>query len=462
MVRVHINKIVSFSVIIVILFLLVNMSLTHIVFSSEERNNISKLSISNGYSDVNFSNIPEINYSSLNHLWNNPAIEMLIITPNRSDFIEAVKPLAEWKNQKGVRTIILSNFSLYEGVDNAEKIRNMIKFYYQNENIRWVLLAGDAQSDLIPIRYVFNPDVQRWGGGQTETVGDEELKPTDFYYADLTGDWDSDKDGNWGEAPQDNSYGLDEISWTPEVYVGRFPADNAYELEIMVNKTIKYESNPYVGDWMNRMLLAGGVSSYIPQEYESRLTSFIRENYAKNETNTAHLIQEENNLTQALLDGYFNDGYSTVIMAGHGGEPTSYYRDPSHIGYTSSDASSSTNTNSPSLVYLDACTLSSYDIIQDNSIGETLIKRLDAGAIGAIGGLRLTWYIEGDSELEKLNRGNAKLFWREFYVNNKYQQGRALYDSKIAYINSDYYTIGLGSTDYDFERKKLVNILSFR
>ncbi|MFW9827468.1 MAG: C25 family cysteine peptidase, partial [Candidatus Thorarchaeota archaeon] len=422
----------------------------------EERNNFSKLEISNGYSDVNFSNIPEINYTSLNNLWNNPAIEMLIITPNRSDFIEAVKPLAEWKNEKGVKTIILSNFSLYEGVDNAEKIRNMIKFYYQNENIRWVLLAGDAQSDLLPIRYVFNPDVQIWGQGQTETVGDEELKPTDFYYADLTGTWDNDEDGNWGEAPQDNSYGLDEISWTPEVYVGRFPADNAYELEIMVNKTIKYESNPYVGDWMNRMLLAGGVSSYNPQEYESRLTNFIIENYAKNETNTTHLIQEENNLTQALLDAYFNDGYSTVLMTGHGGEPTSYYRDPSQIGYTSSDASSSTNTNSPSLVYLDACTLSSYDVTQDNSIGETLIKRLDAGAIGAIGGLRLTWYIEGDTELEKLNRGNAKLFWREFYVNNKYQQGRALYDSKKAYINSDYYTIGLGSTDYDFERKNLL------
>jgi hypothetical protein len=297
--------------------------------------------------------------------------------------------------------------------------------------------------------------VQRWGGGATETVGGEEYKPTDFYYADLTGTWDNDGDGNWGEAPQDNSYGLDEISWTPEVYVGRFPAGNANELEIMVNKTIKYESNPYIGDWMNRMLLAGGVSSYVPQEYESRLTGFIIENYAKHEVNYTHLVQEAGNLTQSLLDGYFDNGSSTVLIAGHGGLPTTYYRDPSHVGYTSSDASSSNNTNKVSLVYLDACTLSSYDIT-NNSIGETLIKRIDAGAIGAIGGLRLTWYIEGDTELEKLNRGNAKLFWREFYLNNKFQQGKALYDSKVAYINSDYYNYGLGSTDYDFERKNLL------
>jgi hypothetical protein len=456
MVRLHLNKIISFFIIILILFAFTNTNLTNNVIISGKSNNFEKIKVSNGYQEVDFSNIPEINYSYLNDLWDNPKTEMLIISPNRTDFITALEPLANWKNAKGVKTVILSNFSLYEGVDNAEKIRNLIKSYYQKENVRWVLLAGDAQSDLIPIRYVFNPDIQRWTEGRTETVGDEELKPTDYYYADLTGTWDNDNDGLWGEAPQDNSYGLDEISWTPEVYVGRFPADNAYELEIMVNKTIKYESNPYVGDWMNRMLLAGGVSSYIPQEYESRLTSFIIENYIKNVGNYTHLIQEESNLTRPILESYFNDGYSTVLMAGHGGEPYIYYRDPSHEGYRSSDASSSTNIYSPSLVYLDACTLSSYDTNLDNSIGETLIKRLDAGAIGAIGGLRLTWYIEGDTNLEKLNRGNAKLFWKEFYVNHKFQQGRALYDSKVAYMNSDYYTIGAGSTDYDFERKNLL------
>ncbi|GAH93296.1 unnamed protein product, partial [marine sediment metagenome] len=91
------------------------------------------------------------------------------------------------------------------------------------------------------------------------------------------------------------------------------------------------------------------------------------------------------------------------------------------------------------LVYLDACSMSSYDV-NDGSIGETLIKRIDAGAIGVIGGLRVTWYFEDDENLEKLNRGNAKLFWEVFFEQKKFQQGRALYDSKVAYINSDYYT----------------------
>ncbi|MFX1376025.1 MAG: C25 family cysteine peptidase [Promethearchaeota archaeon] len=422
---------------------------------------------SNGVPDVDLSLIPEINYNSLNNQWYNSKIEMLIITPNKVNYINAVEPLMDWKNEKGVKTIILSNWSAYGdmGDDNATRIRKMIKSYYEEENIQWVLLAGDVQSDSIPIRYVYNPDVLRWGEGRTETVPGEYLKPTDFYYADLTGSWDNDGiggegDGNWGEAPKDTTHGLDEISWIPEVYVGRFPASNAYELENMVNKTLKYETDPEIGEWMNRMLLAGGVSSYSvsgdDSEFESVLTNYIIQNYAKSVVNYTHLVKEEGNLTRSSLNSSFNEGYSTVIMAGHG-SPTRFYIDPSTTGYDDNDAEFCNNTNMPSLVYLDACSMSSYDY-NDRNIGEILINNTDTGAIGVIGALRVTWYYEDDENLEKLNRGNAKLFWKEFYENKKFQQGRALYDSKVSYINSDYYTNGYGSTDYDFERK---NILTY-
>ncbi len=402
--------------------------------------------------EIDLSFLPEIDYTSLENDWYYPKIEMLIIAPNNTGFVDTLKPLMDWKNEKGVKTIILSNFSNYNGTDDPEKIRNMIKSYYDEENIRWVLLAGDAQNNLIPIREVYNPDVVRYPG--SEAVGDDEYKPTDYYYADLTGTWNSDGDLRWGESPYDNLYGYDEISWVPEVYVGRFPADTVEELEIMVNKTLKYEMNPYIDIWMNRMLLAGGVSSYSPQEYESRLTSYIIQNYAKPILNYTHLVEEQGNLTRTELRNQTNNGYSTVIMAGHG-NPTTYYRNPATAGYTSADANSSANINMPSLVYIDACTTSCYDY-SDNSIGETLIKQLSAGAIGFIGALRVTWYFDNDINLEKLNRGNAKLFWKEFFEEKKFQQGRALYDSKVSYINSDYYKRGEGSTNYDFERKNLL------
>lgn len=438
---------------------------------------IDQLGVSNGSPKIN---LPEIDYGSLNQTWYDPPIEMLIIAPNQSQFVDVLKPYAEWKNQKGVKTVILTNFSLYPGIDNAEKIRNMIKSYYDSDHIRWVLLAADAENDLLPIRYVFNPDVTVVSGQSEYSNWDDYYKPTDYYYADLDGNWNQDGDANWGESPDNNANGIDEINWTPDVYVGRFPADNAVELSNMVNKSLKYEMNPAIGDWMNQMLLAAGISSYFPAEDEARLSEYIWENYTQYQMNFTQLTQTtgsftpttppfpnqygdltHTNFVNAFNGDAFGNGSSVVFFAGHA-DPTQF-TDASVYGpfYTRDDASSSNNINKPSLVYADACTTSPYDVegsVGDNNIGENLINRANAGAIGYIGGIRVTWYLEGDTNLEKLNRGNAKLFFKEFFEEQKFQQGRALYDSKVSYMNSDYFKRGDTSMALEWQRK---NVLAY-
>ena len=422
--------------------------------------------------DIDLSELPQINYNSIIYDWYNPKIEMLIIVPSGNpDWVEAVKPLADWKNQKGVKTVILNDTSGFSGRDEAERIRNMIKHYYDTENIRWVLLCGDAQDNLIPIRYVYNPDPS----GEVDYN-----KPTDFYYSDLTGSWDSDGDGVFGEAPI-YSGGIDEIDWTPEVYIGRFPANNVYELELIVNKTLKYETNPFVGKWMNRMLLAGGISDPSPKnpsdyEDESRLTQYIWQQYTQAVMNFTHLsdytgkyyplepssfspTEPFEDLTQAKVSQNMTAGYSTVIMAGHGDNYDVYSRllPTSAKIYDVNDARNIGNINMPSLVYIDACETSSYDKNDDN-LCELLLNATHAGAIGVIGGLRLTFYYDDDTNLEKLNRGNAKLFWKEFFVGKKFQQGKALYDSKLAYMNSDYFNRGAATMNEEWQRK---NVLTY-
>ncbi len=430
-----------------------------------------KIATSNGNDDLSINidaNIlPKINYSQINDSWKTNKIDMLIVSPNRQDFVNALKPLMEWNNQKGVKTVILSNFSSYEGNDKAEKIRNMIKSYYEKHDIQWVLLAGDAENNLIPIRYVYNPDTVIVGQGESE-YGDwsDYYKPTDFYYADLNGTWDDNHNGIYGESSVYTG-GSDEIDWTPEVYVGRFPASNANELEIMVNKTLQYEMNPYVGDWMNQMLLAGGVSSLNPLEDEAKLTNYIWNEYLLSEMNFTNLYRtaspydpptppapnEQGGLTSNSFESQLNLGYSTVFIAGHG-QPTKF-NDYYGTIFLSSDSVS--NYNMPSLIYSDACSTASYDKT-DNNLGETLINSTDSGAIGFIGALRLTWYFENDPSFEMLNRANAKLFWEEFFLNEEYQPGKALYDSKVAYMNSSYFTGGSASMDEEWERK---NVLTY-
>ncbi|MHA1805565.1 MAG: C25 family cysteine peptidase [Promethearchaeota archaeon] len=416
---------------------------------------------------INASVLPKINNSALNSAWKDTTIDMIIITPDKSGFINAITPLMEWKNQKGVTTIILSNFSKYEGKDTSEKIRNMIKFYHENHGTQWVLLAGDAEEDLIPIRKVYNPDVVEVGQGESEYDDwSDYYKPTDFYYADLDGTWDDNGNGKYGESALYTG-SQDEIEWTPDVYVGRFPASSASDLEKMVNKTLQYEKNPYVGTWMSRMLLAGGVSSLSPLEDEAKLTTYIWQQQVLSEMNFTHLYRtsspydpptppepnQQQGLTSNSFKNHLNLGYSTILIAGHG-LPTKFNDYFGDI-YTSSDTS--TNYYMPSLIYSDACSTASYDKT-DNNLGEILIKRVNSGAIGFIGALRITWYFENDEDFEMLNRGNAKLFWEEFFLNEKYQPGRALYDSKVAYMNSSYFTEGRASMNDEWERK---NVLSY-
>jgi hypothetical protein len=443
------------------------------LMSDSNLTEINRLRISNTNPKIN---LPEIDYISLNQTWYDPPIEMLIIAPNQSDFVDVLQPYAEWKNQKGVKTVILTNFCLYPGIDNAEKIRNMIKSYYDSDHIRWVLLAGDAEDDLIPIRYVYNPDVVVVPGNAEYSNFDAYYKPTDFYYAALDSNWNQDGDSNWGENPDNNANDIDEINWIPDVYVGRLPADNAVELSNMVNKTLKYEMNPENGDWMNHILLAAGVSSdtFDEHEDEARLSEYIWQNYVINEMNFTHLTQttgsftpatppvpnQKGDLTHTNFVNAFNDS-SVVFFAGHA-DPTQF-TDASVYGpfYTRDDASSSNNVNKPSLVYADACTTSPYDVqgsVGDNNIGENLINQPNAGAIGFIGGIRVTWYLPNDTELEKLNRGNAKLFFKEFFEEKEFQQGRALYDSKVSYMNSNYFKRGDTSMALEWQRK---NILAY-
>ena len=417
---------------------------------------------------IDLSLLPEFDNDSLNLHWEKPNIEMLIISPNDPNFISELIPLAEWKNEKGIRTEILSNYSSYEGTDNAEKIRNMIKDYHGRYNIRWVLLAGDT--DIIPIRYVYNPDVIVVTGESEYSNWDEEYKPTDFYYASLEGTWDEDGDGIYGESPVYNENEIDEIDWTPEVYVGRFPASNALELQKLVNKTLNYEKNPLNGSWMNQMLLAGGISSYSPPEDESRLTQFIWQNYTLGNMRFTHLNRStpsfhplippypnvQSELNHSSFTYEVSVGYSAIIIAGHG-DPTLINDASGTTFFTNTDALNTNNIHMPSLFYADACTTSSYDV-GDNSMGERMIIQQDAGAIGYIGALRVTWYLEGDPDLEKLNRANAKLFWQQFFEEKKFQQGKALFDSKVEYLNSDYFTRGDTSIELEWQRK---NILTY-
>ena len=115
---------------------------------------------------------------------------------------------------------------------------------YAEWGIKYVLIVGSHDS--IPMRYCY-PDPQ------THNIYDWKV-PTEYYYADLTGDWDTEGDGFYGES------GNDDADYYPEVYVGRIPMDEKEDIQNFCTKTMLFEKDN--GGWKQKALLLGAKSVY--------------------------------------------------------------------------------------------------------------------------------------------------------------------------------------------------------
>jgi hypothetical protein len=147
-----------------------------------------------------------------------PGLGYTIVTTN--NIVSNSTKLAAFKNYlqyKGftVYTVTETQYGAAGGQQRAINIRNWLALNYAPNNIKYVLLIGDPDPD--------DPS-------SADSVGDVPMMmcwpnpgsaadqtPTDYFYADLTGNWDSDGDGFYGE------HGQDTADFGPEVYVGRIP-----------------------------------------------------------------------------------------------------------------------------------------------------------------------------------------------------------------------------------------------
>ncbi len=134
----------------------------------------------------------------------------------------------------------------YPASDTQKSIRNFLAANYISWGIKYVLLGGSIAT--VPMRTCY-PD-------PTNHSIDV---PTDYYYADLTGNWDSDGDGYYGEQ------GQDAVDFTPEVWVGRIPIDVPSTVTNICTKIINFESSPFSG-WKKNAMLLGAVYNYANED----------------------------------------------------------------------------------------------------------------------------------------------------------------------------------------------------
>ena len=172
------------------------------------------------------------------------SLQYVIIT--NEEMKSAFNVLAAYRQSGGLSASVITTeeiYKTYSGMDNAQKIRNCIVDLYKNNGIKYVLLGGDADGyqPIIPAREFYC----EYENSDEEYV---EFIASDIYYSNLSGSFDNDKDGIYGEATDGENGGDVDLSF--DIYLGRAPVDNVTEANNFVYKTINYERSAKTGNAM--------------------------------------------------------------------------------------------------------------------------------------------------------------------------------------------------------------------
>jgi len=366
----------------------------------------------------------------------------------------AVEPLVTWKTAIGYSVNVVTTTWIsgnYPGGDLPEKIRNFLRDKYAEWGIEYVLIVGSHST--IPMRYCY-PDSSDHDPNSDSTT------PTDYYYADLTGNWDSDGDGYFGE------YGQDDVDFHPEVYVGRIPIDDSTIVNSICQKSVNFEQDS--GAWKKKALLLGAIYNYEGELYAgyslpgtdgaalmeecwndilsgngySRETMYEKEGLSPSTYACDHPLTNSNVASPSYG---WPSGYGIVNFGGHGwidgayrevwatddgdGIPESNEIDW-HRFISSKDAGL-LNDSKPAIVFAAACSTSYPE--KANNFGKSMLKQ---GAVAFVGATRSPRYATGWQNGGDGLCQSSDYFFFDYLVNEERKCGDALYLSQV--WNCDY------------------------
>lgn len=397
------------------------------------------------------------NYQTISYLYptsahsSNQHFPYVIITT--SPLQKSVEFLKNWREITTGESVKIVNTSWidqeYQGDDQAKKIRLFLKDKYDQWQICYVLIVGSPQ--YIPMRVCYpNKDDH---SDNTQTL-------TDYYYADLTGEWDSDADGFYGERDEDNP------DFFPELYVGRIPVDNPSQVKDICQKIINFEQNDQ--PWKKKALLLGAILYFAGENHEdidktdgaTLMETLKEEILIPNDYTVTTMYEKEGRnpsvyncdypLTRENVKQFWSDGYGFVDWNAHGSSQASerkYWNyddgdnipensELSHPNFITSDDVFHLNNDKPSIVFSCSCKNACPD--KRDNLGVSLLNQ---GGVAFVGATSTTWSSVGwkgkqDGGIQTINCDFiARLF------NRGDSCGESLYNTLFEYI-----------THYDFEK----------
>ncbi len=283
------------------------------------------------------------------------------------------------KNARGFKTTVYTEEVWGGGSGNtsADNLHAWLKENYLTEQIDYIMIIGDPtpSNGDIAMKMVDTRSRSKPGG-------------TDFYFSDVTGNWDISGNGIFGEPRKDMATwkpgGIDAV---PDMVVGRIPLynKNYSSVDAILEKTMKYEraKGSDIG-WRKNMLLAmdGYVNregAYVGEAIHEDLSSSNWGMYRIYGKNLGGCDESSIN-EQAVTDAWTSGTYGVVSWLTHGKADAAQ-----HIMNTT--YAKRLTDDHPAFVTMGSC-LNGKPSVSGN-LGYTILKK---GAVGVVCGSETTIY----------------------------------------------------------------------
>ena len=328
--------------------------------------------------------------------WLNPKQPYDYLIVAHPKLIDAVKPLADFHEKRGLKVAILDINDVYDdfnfGVTHPRAIRNLVERAWHEwpaPQPRFLLLVGDASFD---IRHETYNDLNyaKWTSqellypnhfGSVPGTAYEE-KPAKLADRNLIPTWQYPSPE--GQSASDNWFGAVGMDWYPVVAVGRFPVIEPAEVKAIVDKTIDYLSKPQLGAWRRDVMFITDELKMFKDASNEIAGALGKEGFVADKV-YASPEESENVIHQNEIRQGIDEGRLIVHFIGHGGRfiwrtgPPDFRKN--NDLFTLKDVGSLKNGSRLPMVLSMTCYSAPFDNPTEDSIGERFLREPDKGAI---------------------------------------------------------------------------------
>ena len=339
---------------------------------------------------------PSIVGEVVNQNLHNTPINVEYVIVSHPNFLVPAERLADFHQEKDdISSIVVTPKQIYNefssGVQDVSAIRDFLRFLYKRSNskLKYVLLFGDGSYDpknRVADNTNFIPTYQSLNS----------THPTLSY---VTDDYFGLLDDNEGEFNND----------LVDIGIGRFPASNLSQANVLVDKVQQYYAKESFGSWRNDIVFIaddGDENDGNTHMWQAdTLANIVADNYKNININKIYLdnyLQEStpggprSEATNSAINNRIDKGALLINYTGHGGP----------LGWTAErileldQINAWDNGNKLPLFMTATCKFSYFDNPEQTSAGEYVLLNPNGGAIALLSTTRLV-YSDPNHKLNK-------------------------------------------------------------